>query len=114
MTPELRLLRYFVAVAEERNFTRAAERLHMAQPPLSVAIRQLEQQLGVQLLDRSSRQVELTPAGALLLERGTWLLAEADAAFAAVQELERAPEGRLHMGVAPNARLELAPALVAA
>jgi DNA-binding transcriptional LysR family regulator len=113
-TPELRLLRYFVAVAEERNFTRAAERLHMAQPPLSVAIRQLEQQLGVQLLERSSRQVELTPAGVLLLERGTRLLAEVDATFAAVQELERAPAGRLHVGVAPNARLELTPAFVAA
>jgi DNA-binding transcriptional LysR family regulator len=114
LTPELRLLRYFVAVAQERNFTRAAERLHMAQPPLSVAIRQLESQLGVQLLERSSRQVELTPAGALLLERGTRLLAEADATFAAVKELEQAPEGRLHVGVAPNARLELTPALVAA
>jgi DNA-binding transcriptional LysR family regulator len=114
LTPELRLLRYFVAVARERNFTRAAEQLHMAQPPLSVAIRQLEEQLGVQLLERSSRQVELTPAGSLLLERGTRLLAEADATFAAVRELERAPEGRLHVGVAPNARLDLTPALVAA
>jgi DNA-binding transcriptional LysR family regulator len=114
VTADLRLVRYFVAVAQERNFTRAAERLHMAQPPLSVAIRQLEQQLGVQLLERTSRQVELTPAGLLLLERGTRLLAEADATFAAVQELERAPEGRVHVGVAPNARLDLTPALVAA
>lgn len=113
VTPELRLVRYFVAVAEERNFTRAAERLHMAQPPLSAAIRQLEQQLGVQLLERSPRQVELTVAGSLLLERGRALLAEADAVFSAVQEVERAPEGRLHVGVAPPARLEITPTFVA-
>jgi len=75
--PELRLIRYFVAVAEEGNVTRAAERLHMAQPPLSVAIRQLEQQLGVELLDRSSRQVRLTTAGEQLLEQGRELLVHA-------------------------------------
>jgi DNA-binding transcriptional LysR family regulator len=77
--PELRLIRYFVAVAEEGNVTRAAERLHMAQPPLSAAVRQLEQQLGVALLDRNSRQVRLTAAGEQLLERGRELLAHAAA-----------------------------------
>ena len=60
LQPELRLLRYFVAVAEEGNFTRAAERLGMAQPPLSAAIAQLESQLGTRLLERTSRQVRLT------------------------------------------------------
>lgn len=84
----------------------------MAQPPLSAAIRQLEQQLGVQLLERSPRQVELTVAGSLLLERGRGLLAEADALFTAVQEVERSPEGRLHVGVAPPARLEITPTFV--
>jgi DNA-binding transcriptional LysR family regulator len=114
VTPDLRQLRYFVAVAEDLNFTRAAERLHMAQPPLSAAIRQLEEQLGVELLQRTTRQVALTPAGRLLLERGRALLAQADAVFAAVREVERAPVGRLALGVTPAARFGVAPALLAA
>lgn len=63
MEPELRHLRYFIAIAEEGGFTRAAARLHMTQPPLSVAIRQLETALGSQLLDRSGTRVELTAEG---------------------------------------------------
>ena len=114
MTPDLRQLRYFVAVAEDLNFTRAAERLHMAQPPLSAAIRQLEEQLGVALLERTTRQVQLTAAGELLLEKARDLLARADAVFASVQELQRAPVGRLRVGVAPPARFGLAPQLFAA
>jgi LysR family transcriptional regulator, benzoate and cis,cis-muconate-responsive activator of ben and cat genes len=67
---ELRELRYFIAVAEELNFTRAAMRLGLAQPPLSAAIGKLERKLGVTLLERTSRRVALTPAGAALLEQG--------------------------------------------
>jgi DNA-binding transcriptional LysR family regulator len=112
--PELRLVRYFVAVAEERNFTRAAARLNMAQPPLSAAVQQLETQLGVRLLERTSRQVELTSAGEVLLERGRELLAAADGTFAAVRAVERAPSGLLKVGFSPAARHGLAPRLLEA
>jgi DNA-binding transcriptional LysR family regulator len=114
VTPDLRQLRYFVAVAEELNFTRAAERLHLAQPPLSAAIRQLEEQLGVTLFKRTTRQVELTLAGKLLLEKGQTLLTHADEVFSAVREVERTPVGRLNVGVAPTARFGLAAKLFGA
>ena len=73
---ELRQLRYFVAVAEELHFGRAAERLHMSQSPLSRAIRELERELGLVLFVRTTRRVELTPAGSALLERARLALAE--------------------------------------
>lgn len=82
-----RLLRYFVAVAEELNFGRAAERLHMAAPPLSRAIRQLEAELGVTLFERSTRHVELTSAGSVLLAEARIAL---DALTAAVARTRRA------------------------
>src|SRR5918999_4914766 len=94
MQPELRLVRYFVAVAEERNIPRAAERLHMSQPALSAAVRQLEQQLGVDLLDRSGRVLAVTPAGMVLLEEGRALLASADRVFEAVRARDGAAGGR--------------------
>ncbi len=112
MQPELRLIRYFVAVAEEGNVTRAAERLHMAQPPLSTAIRQLEEQLGVALLDRTSRQVRLTTAGEQLLEQGRELLSHADTVVGDVQAIEGSPSGLLRCGLSPAARFDLVPELL--
>ena len=73
---ELRHLRYFVAVAEERNFTRAAQRLHMAQPPLSRQIQQLEETLGVQLFERNSRPLKLTETGKFFYSHAVQLLAQ--------------------------------------
>ena len=114
MQPELRLVRYWVAVAEEANITRAAERLHISQPALSAAIKQLEQQLGVALLDRTGRVVEVTDAGRVLLEQGRELLAVAERVFDAVRARDAAAVGRLRIGLSPTARYGVGPALLAA
>ena len=114
MQPELRLVRYFVAVAEERNITRAAERLHISQPALSAAVRQLEQQLGVDLLDRSDRVLAVTPAGMVLLEEGRALLASADRVFDAVRARDGAAVGRLRVGMSPTARYGVGAELLSA
>ena len=111
--PELRHLRYFLAVAQELSFSRAAERLHMAQSPLSAAIRQLETELGVPLFERTTRTVRLTPAGERLLERGLPALAAVDGAFADAARAGRGLSGTLRIGSSPAARYELRPALLA-
>jgi DNA-binding transcriptional LysR family regulator len=109
--PELRHLRYFVAVAEELNFSRAAERLHMAQPPLSVAIRQLEQELGTDLFVRTSREVRLTEAGTALLDGARRTLAQAEAAVTAARRAAAGEVGRVHIGYNWSARFDTLPAL---
>ena len=108
---ELRHLRYFVAVAEECHFGRAAERLHMAQPPLSQQIKQLEDELGVQLLARSTRRVELTPAGARYLERARAILAAIDTAGEETRLIRDGRMGRVAIGFTGSATYELLPRL---
>ncbi|MGD0246915.1 MAG: LysR family transcriptional regulator [Streptosporangiaceae bacterium] len=98
---ELRELRYFIAVAEELNFTRAATRLGMAQPPLSAAIGKLERKLGVTLLERTSRRVTLTPAGVVLLEQGR-IAVEAVGAAAERARRQGTEPGRLTVAVKPG------------
>jgi DNA-binding transcriptional LysR family regulator len=109
--PELRHLRYFVAVAEELNFSRAAERLHMAQPPLSVAIRQLEQEIGTNLFVRTTHEVRLTEAGTALLSGARRTLEEAQAAVAAARRAAAGELGSLRIGYNWSARFETLPAL---
>lgn len=99
--PDLRQLRTFVAVAEERNFTRAAQRLHLAQQAVSKSVRQLEAELGVELLERTTREVRPTAAGAALMEDGRAVLASADAAFARATEVGRGLAGTVRAGVSP-------------
>lgn len=92
---ELRQFRYFVAVAEHANFTRASENLLVAQPALSAQIAKLEDEFGTRLLERTARGVRLTPTGALVLERARRVLAEADAAAAVARAGARGDAGRL-------------------
>ncbi|MET0661185.1 MAG: LysR family transcriptional regulator [Steroidobacteraceae bacterium] len=98
MAIELRHLRYFIAVAEEGHITRAAERLGIQQPPLSLQIRALEQELDVQLFRRVPRGVELTPAGAALLEHARGVLDQVDRATAITRRTARGEQGRLVIG----------------
>jgi DNA-binding transcriptional LysR family regulator len=100
---------YFVVVAEELHFGRAAERLHIAQPSLSHQIRQLEQQLGVTLLERTSRRVELTDAGRALLAEGSRLLAQSQRV---VRVVRAASTERLTVGFYGSAASELLPGVL--
>lgn len=110
--PELRLLRYFVAVAEELHFGRAARRLHVAQPGLSQQIRALETALGARVLERTSRQVRLTPAGELLLFESRRLLADADRALDRVRRVARGEAGRITVAAIGSATYAVVPRLL--
>jgi DNA-binding transcriptional LysR family regulator len=106
---DLRQLRYFVAVAEERHFGRAAQRLHMSQPPLSMQIKALERELGVVLLERTSRRVALTDAGRAFLKRARGILDAVEEAREEARGAEEGARGVLGVGFISSATLSLLP-----
>ena len=109
---DLRRLQYFLTVAQERNFTRAARRLHIAQPALSRHVRQLEQELGVELLHRTTHEFELTEAGSYLVERGPGLLGASEELWRSVRSFGRGERGALLVAYGPSVSYETAPMLL--
>ena len=109
---ELRHLRYFVAIAEEHSFSRAAERLWVAQPGLSSQIRRLETELGMRLFDRNTRGVNLTAAGELFLERARAVIAAAEVARSTGHDLQVGLVGTLRLGLAAETPARSVPALL--
>jgi DNA-binding transcriptional LysR family regulator len=109
MVPELRQLRYFVAVAEELHFSRAAKRLNIAQPPLTQQIQLLERSLGVRLFARTTRRVELTPAGTAFLEGARRALAEAERAGDLARRAARGDLDTLRIGFTDAAMMSVLP-----
>jgi DNA-binding transcriptional LysR family regulator len=108
---ELRHLRYFIAVAEELNFSRAAQRMHMAQPPLSAAIRQLERDLDVDLFVRTTREVRLTDAGRAFLQGARRTLADAERAAEDAKRAAAGELGHLRIAYSWSTRFQTLPAL---
>lgn len=98
-TMKTHLLRYFVALAEERHFGRAAQRLSITQPPLSVALKTLEQDFGVVLMERDAKQVTLTPAGEAFLHEARKVLTQMQRAAEVVRGVAQGAEGRLNIGI---------------
>lgn len=98
MTIELRHLRYFIAVAEELHFGRAAERLHISQPPLSQQIQSLEGEVNAKLLERNNRNVSLTPAGNMFLKEAYQILSQVEAAATKAARIEKGELGELSIG----------------
>ena len=106
---ELRHLHYFIAVAEELHFSRAAERLRISQPPLSQQIRNLEDELGIKLFERTKRQVHLTEAGKVFLERSYLVLAQLEQTIDVTQRIGRGEIGRLEVGFVGSATYTVLP-----
>jgi DNA-binding transcriptional LysR family regulator len=111
---DLRQLRQFVAVAEERSFRRAAERLHVSQPPLSVAVQRLEADIGVRLLERSRQGVRLTVAGEVFLEESRRTLAHAALSVEMAQRAATGKTGALRLSFVPSAGVDVVPQLLRA
>jgi DNA-binding transcriptional LysR family regulator len=111
---ELRHLRYFIAVAEELNFTRAAERLHIAQPPLSQQIQHLEAELGFQLFRRTKRTVHLTAAGQVFFEEAGKILQQVDRAIQLGRQTSRGELGQLTIGFVSSSAHNVVPAILQA
>lgn len=111
---ELRHLRYFIAVAEELHFGRAAEKLHMAQPPLSQQIRQLEEELGFQLFHRTKRSVQLTEAGIVFLEESRRMLRQLEQAVQIGRQVSRGERGQLVVGFVSSAAYNVLPPILQA
>lgn len=109
---QLRHIRYFIAVAEELHFSRAAQRLRIAQPPLSQQIRQLEETLGVELLSRTKRRVQLTAAGEVFLEECRILLAQLERAVQRTQRASRGEHGTLAIGFVSSASYSILPTVL--
>ncbi|MCA0996980.1 LysR substrate-binding domain-containing protein [Alloyangia pacifica] len=107
-------LRFFIAVAEELNFRRAAARLNMTQPPLSRQIKLLEDRIGLTLFDRSNRSVRLTPAGVSFLKSATDLMQRAEYAVLTARQAERGDVGNVVMGFVPSASLHFVPQIACA
>ncbi|MCK4107484.1 DNA-binding transcriptional regulator HcaR [Acinetobacter radioresistens] len=106
---ELRHLRYFITVAEELNFSKAALKLYTAQPSLSQQIKDLEEDVGVRLLHRTKRKVELTEEGAVFLEQARLTLAQADKAVAMARQVSKAKQQMLRIGFVPVAEMKVFP-----
>ncbi len=111
---ELRHLRYFIAVAEEQNVTRAAARLHVSQPPLTRQVRDLEDQLGVALFERTGKSIRLTDAGHVFLAEARAALRRVEDAVKTVQAAAATEQGELHIGYAPSPTIEFLPAVLRA
>src|SRR5580698_4288825 len=106
---ELRHLRYFIAVAEEQNVTRAAARLHVSQPPLSRQIRDLEEELGVSLFRRTAKSLALTEAGKIFLNEARGVLLQTEKAVQAVRAVAAGDRGQMRVGYAPSLTVEILP-----
>jgi DNA-binding transcriptional LysR family regulator len=111
---ELRHLRYFVAVAGEENVSRAALKLHVSQPGLSRQIRDLEDEIGFQLLERSAKSVRLTAAGKVFLTEAREVLLHADAAVNKARAVAHGGSGEIHVGYAPSLTVQILPPMLRA